>query len=243
LDTKFKIYKTQQQVADVLALDLVKMIKKAEKRKSFFTIALSGGNTPKLFFSVLAEKLRKSVDLSIVHIFWSDERCVPPDDPESNFGMTSRLLLKWIEIPKENIHRIRGEEAPEKEVLRYSEEIMKYNRHHENLPVFDMVVLGMGEDGHTASIFPENPESLFSEKLCEVTVHPLSGQKRVTMTGKVINNADEIIFLVTGENKAQIIEEIFKKGVSAHNFPASYIIPLHGNVTWMLDEGSGKYIR
>jgi len=238
----YKIYPTPNSLAEAFARDLVYMIVEAEKKKTHFTVALSGGNTPKLLFSVLAEKYTKSVDWSHVHFFWGDERCVDPDDPGSNYGMANSLFLSKIVIPEINIHRIRGEEDPDYEAARYSEEIIKFSRTVDNFPVFDLVILGMGDDGHTASIFPSNMELLSSNKICDVAVHPLTGQKRITITGKVINNSDMVIFLVTGHDKAQIIDSIFKKRADSVNFPASFIVPFHGINSWMLDQNAGKYL-
>jgi 6-phosphogluconolactonase len=235
-----KIFRTPLELAEFFALDLVKNIKEAEKKHASYTIAFSGGSTPHLFFSVLAEKYGKSVNWNYVQTFWADERCVPPDDSGSNYGMMNRLLLKKIRIPDSNIHRIRGEENPESEAVRYSEEIIRNTRSLNDLPVFDQIILGMGEDGHIASIFPGHQDLLTGEKICDVAVHPVSGQKRITITGKVINNADSITFLITGQSKARIIEQIFKNNAK---FPASYIIPRHGKITWLLDEKAGRFLK
>jgi 6-phosphogluconolactonase len=235
-----KIFRTPLELAEAFALDLVNHIKEAEKKHVSYTIAFSGGSTPQLFFSVLAEKYGKSVNWNYVQLFWADERCVPPDDSGSNYGMMNRLLLKKIRIPDSNIHRIRGEENPESEAVRYSEEIIRNTRSLNDLPVFDQIILGMGEDGHIASIFPGHQDLLTGEKICDVAVHPVSGQKRITITGKVINNADSITFLITGQSKARIIEQIFKNNAK---FPASYIIPRHGKITWLLDEKAGRFLK
>lgn len=243
LDRSFRIFPTPIELAEAFAIDLVNLIKEAENNKSPVMVALSGGNTPKLLFSVLADKYAKSVNWSYIHFFWGDERCVPPDDPESNYGMTSSLLLNKIIIPENNIHRIRGENDPEKEALRYSEEIMNNTRSIDELPMFDLIILGLGDDGHTASIFPENIELLDSGRVCEVAVHPVSGQKRVTITGKVINNADAITFLVTGHPKAHIVEGIFKNRKTAACFPAFHVNSSHGKVLWLLDKNAGEFVQ
>jgi len=243
LNRSYKIFPTPLELAEAFALDMVNLIKDAEKNQSPIMVALSGGNTPKMLFSVLADKHTKSVDWSYIHFFWGDERCVPPDDPESNYGVIRSLLFEKINIPEINIHRIRGEDDPEKEALRYSEEIINNMRSRNGLPAFDLIILGMGDDGHTASIFPENIGLLNSDKICEVAVHPVSGQKRVTITGKVINNADSIIFLVTGHAKSQIIEDIFKKRKTAAYFPAFHINSAHGKILWLLDENAAELIR
>ncbi len=106
-------------------------------------------------------------------------------------------------------------------------------------PVFDLVILGLGEDGHTASIFPGHPELLDSDKTCEVTYHPVTFQKRITLTGKVINNADAITFLVTGRKKEVVVEKLFKKDPHSLNYPAAYIVPVYGRLSWYIDKEAG----
>ena len=239
----YRIFPTAPDLAERLAFDLAKKIEKAEKENSPLNLALSGGNTPKILFSVLAEKYRSSLNWSFVNLFWVDERCVSPDDPESNYGMTHRLLLEKIDIPTQNIHRMKGENDPGTETVRYSEEILKYIALKNGLPVFDIVLLGMGEDGHTASIFPGNIGSFNSTGICEQAIHPVSGQKRVTLTGKVINNAREIIFLVTGKNKADIVHKIIKGREAFPEYPAANIYTEHGKTLWFLDKEAGMHLE
>jgi 6-phosphogluconolactonase len=239
LNRLYRVFPTPQELAEAFAAELINQISEASAKSLSFTLALSGGSTPKLLFTVLAEKFAKSVDWNQVHLFWVDERCVPPDDPESNYGMTNMILLKKIDIPDSNIHRIKGEANPETEAIRYAEEISRYTRSLNGNPVFDHIILGMGEDGHTASIFPGNQELMFSEKLCEVSFHPVSGQKRITITGKVINNPDHITFLVTGSSKAPVIEHIFIKNTI---LPAFLIVPAHGEIKWLLDKKAAEFI-
>ena len=238
----YKIFLSPEELANGFAEELIGFIKAAERKKKFLTIAVSGGNTPRLFFTVLSEKYSKEVDWRVVKLFWVDERCVPPDDTESNFGMTNRILLSKIEIPSGNVFRIKGEEDPVKEAARYSGVIDNQIRQKNSIPVFDIILLGMGEDGHTASIFPGN-EKLFSSKInCAVAVHPVSGQKRITITGKVINNARSVFFLVTGKNKADIVNEIFRNSAVSGMFPAAHVRSLNGITTWLLDNEAGKFI-
>ena len=239
----YKIFRTPSELAEAFAKELAEKINVVGKSGLPFTLAVSGGNTPRLLFSILAEKYCTSVDWGTVHFFWVDERCVPPDDPESNYGMTKQILLDKINIPSCNIHRIRGEDDPVKETERYSHEILMQIRTKDMLPVFDLIILGIGDDGHTASIFQDNLNLIDSEKICEVAVHPVSGQKRITLTGKVINNADFVTFLATGQNKARIIEEIYKKKAQYMNYPATSIAPLHGGINWLLDEKAGELIK
>jgi 6-phosphogluconolactonase len=243
LNRTVKIYGTPQELAETFASDLVNRINRTGKKKSLFTIALSGGNTPKLLFKILADKYKESVDWSVVNFFWVDERCVPPGDTESNYGMTRQILFSNIIVPENNIHRIRGEEDPDNEAKKYSEEIVANTKSKNMMPMFDLIILGMGEDGHTASIFQGNLKLLNSSRVYEATVHPVSGQKRITITGKVINNASEVIFIVTGSNKASVVRSIFNKDAESVNFPAAYIAPSHGKLTWLLDEKAGEFIR
>jgi 6-phosphogluconolactonase len=156
--------------------------------------------------------------------------------------MAQRKFLSRIEIPSGNIHRIRGEDDPENEAARYSIEILSSVRNRDRLPLFDLVILGLGEDGHTASIFPGHSELFDSDKICEVALHPVTGQKRITLTGRVINNADNVTFLVTGKTKAEIVENMFKKDSSVINFPASFIVPVYGKLNWYIDHDAGILI-
>lgn len=208
-----------------------------------FNLAISGGKTPDLLFSILAEKYAHSSLWQKVHFWWVDERMVPPNHQESNFGVAQKLLFSQISIPEENIHRIKGENDPENEAFSYSGQIQKSIPQSENWPVFDLILLGMGDDGHTASIFPDRMELLESDRICEVAVHPTSGQKRVTLTGKVINNASKICFLVTGAGKANLFSEISKKTKKANLFPAAYVIPEHGDLYWYVDQSASQPIR
>ena len=243
VNCKVKIFASPYILAEKFAEELVLMINESAKKKRPLTIALSGGSTPELLFSVLGDHFSKSAEWEFVHFFWGDERCVPDDTPESNFGIARIKFLEKIELPSENIDRIVGEDNPEDEACRYSEEISRYTGKRDGLPLFDMIILGLGEDGHTASIFPANKELLESVNICEVAVHPVTKQKRITITGRVINNADAVIFLVTGKKKAGIVEKILNKNSAALLFPAYYIEPVYGAIRWLLDEESGSLVQ
>jgi len=224
------IYKDNPAVAEAFAKYLHDEIAKVDN----ITIALSGGSTPKLLFEILAKKYKAKIDWSKVHFYWGDERCVPPTDEQSNFRMTNDRLLKHVGIPLTNIHRVQGEYNPDHEADRYGKRI-EWNLTLKNgKPIFDLVILGMGSDGHTASIFPHQIELLNSEKTCEVATHPESGQKRITLTGGVINAAKQIHFLVTGESKKPVLKEIFSKKGNWKKYPASYI----EDATWWMDEAA-----
>jgi len=238
----YRIYETPQMLAEAFAELLVDRIREAEKSKKPLTIAISGGSTPKILFSVLAERYCKSVDWNMIRLFWVDERCVAPGDPESNFGMTEKLLLGKIKISAGNVFRMRGEDDPALEAQRYSDLIRSHTINKNGYPAFDIIVLGMGDDGHTASIFPGNNKLLLSDKICEVAVHPVSGQKRITLTGKVINNSKSVFFLATGSRKSEIVNEIFRNSAVSEMFPSAHIKTVNGTTTWLLDNEAGKLI-
>lgn len=217
-------------------------IKTASKRERFH-IALSGGSTPRILFDYLAGTYKTSEAWKYIHLFWGDERCVPPDDDESNFRMTEEHLLKKITMPSENIHRIKGEDNPNKEAVRYGEEVRSNLSYKTGLPLFDLIILGLGEDGHTASIFPNQMGLLNSQDICQVAVHPGSGQKRITLTGNVINNAAEVIFLVTGDSKKEILAEIINKSEKWKTYPAAHIHPVSGNLKWYVDKAAARLLQ
>jgi 6-phosphogluconolactonase len=230
-----RVFGTPFELAESFAGEIVQKIKDAGSHKRHITLALSGGSTPELLFSILGDHFTNAAPWSHVHFFWGDERCVPPVSPDSNFGMAFRNLIKKIKIPENNIHRIYGEKEPSGEARRYAALIEQHTKKKENLPAFDMIILGMGEDGHTASIFPGLENLFVSEKICEVSVHPVTRQKRITLTGPVINNADNVKFLVTGRKKSEIVRQIINKEGNYMNFPASHIVPVHGTIEWLLD--------
>lgn len=206
-------------------------------------IALSGGSTPKILFDLLATEFSADFDWNKIHFYWGDERCVPPTDDDSNYKMTLEHLLTKVTIPEKNIHRIKGEEEPAEEAQRYDNLIENNLPNEEGNPVFDIVLLGLGTDGHTASIFPHEMELLDSTSNCEVATHPDSGQKRITLTGPVINQARSICFLVTGESKKEKVHQIVNGTELAKNYPAYHINPRHGELIWFIDEPAASAIE
>ncbi len=234
-----KIYKDKQEVAEQFSSYFVDKLK---DRDSFY-VALSGGSTPKIVFDVLAEKFSNKVDWSKVHFYWGDERCVPPTDDQSNYKMTVEHLFSKIKVPKQNINRIMGEKDPNGEAMRYANLLEIDTDRVEGIPQFDLVILGMGDDGHTASIFPHEIELWDSEDHCVVATHPESGQKRVSIKGNVINMAKEVAFLVTGASKAEKVEAVIGKTKGYKKYPASLVNPASGNLVWFLDEEAASRLN
>ena len=234
------IFKSPEDLAAKFADQLMNWVENYSGKT--FHLAISGGKTPDLLFSALARKYSNSSLWQKVHFWWVDERMVPPTNPESNFGLANSLLFSKISISEENIHRIRGENAPENESLSYSDQIKQEVPQQNGWPRFDLILLGMGDDGHTASIFPDQLHLLDSRYVCEVATQPKSGQKRVTLTGKVIFNAANVCFLITGSNKAERLNEIWNNPEKAKLLPAAHIRLTNGNLIWFVDEKAAKEI-
>ena len=193
-----------------------------QKTDGPFHIALSGGGTAKLLFRLWAQEYVRKIAWSRLRFYWVDERCVPPDDPESNFKYADELLFQKIGIPDNHLFRIRGEEDPEQEARRYAAAVRAELPLQDGLPRFDAVVLGIGDDGHTASIFPHTPGLLTDPACYAVSRHPVTGQWRITMTGPLILNGAELLFPVIGPGKAEILQKI--AGPQGAEYPAGYIL-------------------
>jgi len=241
MSKKFQVFDIPEKLAENLANQLKESVNKSDKS---FYIAISGGSTPIIFFKKLAEEpFNEEIEWDKLHFFWCDERCVPPDDEESNFGMTKENLFDKIKIPSENIHRIKGELDPKEETFKYVNEIEDLVPKGKNgLPQFDWIFLGMGEDGHTASLFPDK-ELLFTfSNIAGIAEHPLTKQKRISLTFDVLNNAKLITFVVTGKSKSKILSEIIKELPDSKNYPSAKIKPVDGTMNWMIDKEAAFYL-
>jgi 6-phosphogluconolactonase len=204
-------------------------------------IALSGGTTPQSIFDVLADEFRNKIRWERLRLFWVDERCVSPTDNESNYRMTNEHLISGIGIPSENIYRVKGELSPEEALPEYIKVIKAEVPLKNGWPVFDLTVLGMGDDGHTASIFPHQIDLWKSPEICAIGNHPVTGQARITLTGKAINSSRQIVFLVTGENKAEKIEQIISYDRNSSKYPAKMVD--RSKTIWLLDEAAASLLN
>jgi len=229
-----KILDTVDELAEYFASLLVFRIAGTSGNQPFSWL-LSGGNTPKLFFRKIATNFRDSIDWNRVQIFWGDERCVGPEDEDSNYKMAWENLLDHIPIPASNIFRIRGETIPGAEAIRYGELFARNIRPFSGIPQADLVMLGMGEDGHTASIFPANIDLFKSNALFETSEHPVTKQKRITATGRVINRAKMVVMLAPGEAKAPRVAQILNRLDGWDRLPAAHVKPENGEMIWLLD--------
>ncbi len=197
-------------------------------------IALSGGTTPKEVYEVLAhESFRERIDWPRVHWFWGDERMVPPEHSESNYRMTQAALLSRAPVPKNNVHRIKGELAPQQAAQDYREALQAFFNGHKQ--IFDLILLGLGEDGHTASLFPETTAlQEMAHAVTEVFV-PKLDKWRVTLTLPILNQARKVVFLVAGKTKAEIVAGVLGLQQPAFKWPASLVQPQSGELYWLVD--------
>lgn len=235
---KMNIYPSATETACALIQRINEML--ANNPDKIFNIAFSGGFTPSLMYDLWAHEFVDSTPWQRIHFWWVDERCVRPESSESNYGQMRTLLLNVAPIPQENIFRIQGESDPVNEAIRYSTLVNEFIPQKNNMPLFDIVLLGMGEDGHTSSIFSGQEHLLSSPEIYEATYNPYSGQKRIALTGRPIINAELVVFLVTGKNKTEIVKEVVSSG---DRCPASYILHHSKNVEMFLDRFAAAGIK
>ena len=228
-------------VAAKFVHDFAQWIESQSDSSTRLNVALSGGSTPQILFRLWAEKWSDKIPWNRIHFYWGDERCVSPADAESNYGIAKQLWLDKIEIPEANVHRVHGEANPEEERSRYENEIRENLDVDENsIPQFDLVILGMGDDGHTASIFPHQMQFLKSDRVTEVAMHPQTTQKRITLTGTVLNAAQRVAFLITGEGKAAVLSQVINHTGEFESYPAAHIEAQ--DVAFYVDEAAGKML-
>jgi len=212
------------------------LVRAALRSRDQFTVALAGGSTPRQLYSLLTEK---RLDWERLHFFWGDERCVPPDHANSNFRMADEVLLSHVPIPAENIHRIHGELPAEEAALDYEDELRHFFRYQ--TPRFDLILLGLGSDGHTASLFPGTPAVREKVRWVVGVDHrspPPPLVNRVTLTPPALNAAANIIFLVSGTEKAERLAEVLQGPYQPELLPAQIVKPVDGHVCWLVDQAA-----
>ena len=235
---------------DVVALNIsgagefARAARDAVAAQGRFAVALAGGSTPKTVYLQLAAEDRSGASRlpwDRIHVFFGDERCVPPDHPDSNFRMASESLLARVPIPPANVHRFRGEDDPARAAAAAEQELREF--FGTGLPRFDLVLLGLGTDGHTASLFP-NTEAL-RETVRPVVANwvPKLNAHRLTLTFPVLNQAAEVIFLVTGTEKARVLGEVLRPAQDGPAYPARSVRPTHGRLLWLVDEAATSELQ
>jgi len=238
----FYVFNGPEELFRTAARVLLELCFAEVERKGYFTVALSGGSTPLGLYALLASvDFRERVAWKDIHFFWGDERCVPPDDERSNYGAAMRAMFSKVDVPQENIHRMRGEALPDKAAAEYEKEIAGFFRERgANEPSFDMVFLGLGEDGHTLSLFPGSGALAERDRLVVESRAGEGGPGRLTMTLPLVNNAGACAFLVSGAAKARILKAVMEGGRSS--YPASMVSPRSGNLIWFVDKDAASVI-
>lgn len=218
------------------AEQFVKVATVATAANGRFSVALSGGSTPADLYALLAtEAFARRIDWPHVHVFWGDERCVPPDHPQSNYRLARETLLARVPLPTANIHRIRGEDDPKQAATAYEERLRRFLGN----TGFDLVLLGMGDNGHTASLFPGLAGVTESVRWVVAQYVEVVSMWRVTLTPVVINAARHITFLVAGSEKADRLREVLEGPVQLEVLPSQAITPTAGELRWLVDAAAG----
>ena len=238
------VFKDATDLAKGAAGHILSVIEQTLARQDRFSLVLSGGSTPKAVYTLMGQPpLVERVPWSRVHFFWGDERCVPPDHADSNYRMAYETLLAQLSLPPQNIHRIKGEISPEEAAASYERSIVEFFGEEIHPPRFDLVLLGMGEDGHTASLFPESPALDETQRWVVAVEHnrpPAPLVARVTMTLPLINAARLIALIVSRAAKASLVRRALSEVGDAPILPVQRVHPEGGEMVWLLDEAAAN---
>lgn len=231
----------KDEVVSYIAKEIMKLAQDFVDINGVFSLALSGGSTPKKLYELLGKApYLHLIPWKFIHFFWVDERCVPPDNIESNYRLINNILLKKLKIPADNIHRIHVELGYKRAVDLYQKELRRFFNDAEQL--FDLVILGLGKDGHTASIFPDSDFTKQTGRLVSFTEGNYEDRPgiRVTLSFDAINFSKNIIFMVTGSEKAMIMNKIFHD--NNQELPVSYVNPKRGSIKWVIDREAAELL-
>jgi 6-phosphogluconolactonase len=231
-----RVFETPRRLAEAAAESFVEEAAKSIGDRGRFAVALAGGSTPKALYELLATGYRSTLDWGRIHAFFGDERTVPPDHEDSNYRMAQEALLS--RVPLGSVHRMRGELDPAEAAALYEEELAEF---FGGPPRFDLVLLGIGEDGHTASLFPGTPALDVRDRWAVENPVEKLGTVRLTLTVPAINAAERVNFLVVGEGKAGALKEILEGDASPHEYPAKLIRP-EGGAVWMVDQVAARLL-
>jgi len=242
LARKIEIYPTKLELVQAVAEKITAVIKESTRARGRCSIALAGGSTPRDVYALLAtESYQKRIDWKNVYLFWDDERTVPPDHSDSNYRMVQEALLRHIPIPEENVFRMRGEMEPETAAAEYAGLLKKFFAG--KWPRFDLILLGVGEDGHTASLFPGTSALLETKKEVTAVFVPKFNAWRITLTLPVLNAARNVMFIVSGRSKSEITQRVVNVGQPDKELPATLIYPQKGFLYWILDSESAALLN
>ncbi len=244
-DVAIRVFENADLVAEAAAELFARAARQAVEAGQPFNVALSGGSTPVRLFKLLAaEPYRDRVPWGGVQFFWGDERTVAPDHPESNFGAANEALLSKLDLPQANVHRIRAElRDPEEAAADYEAELRShFGLADAEFPRFDLTFLGMGADGHTASLFPGTEALEERRRLAVAQWVEKLGAHRITLTYPTFNNASCILLLVTGGEKAETLREVLEGPVDPPRYPVQLVRPESGELFWYIDEAAGRLL-
>jgi len=218
----------------------------AAEARGVARVAISGGTTPKAMFALLADSAAPyfaQVPWSKLELFWVDERCVPPTDADSNFRMTNEAMLSHVPLPAAQIHRMEGELDPQIAAARYEAAVRAgFKLEGAQLPAFDLVLLGMGDDGHTASLFPHTAALHETQRLVVANHVPQKDTWRITLTAPVINHGREVAFLIEGAGKAQVVHDVFAGSYDPESKPSQLVRPRSGRLSVWLDAAAAAQL-
>ncbi len=238
------VFSAAEQLSHAAARYVVQVANESIAAHGSFTFALSGGSTPKKLYALLAcDPYRQQIDWTKAEIFWCDERCVPPEDVESNYHLAREVMLSMLPIPAGQIHRMPADEADRAAAaVAYEQEIRRVFGTN-GLPSFDLMQLGLGPEAHTASLFPHQPSLQETERLVMFVTVPKPPPPRLTLTPPVLNAARHILFLVTGAEKADAVRAVVEGDDQPADYPAQIVRPTQGEVTWMLDTAAASTLQ
>jgi 6-phosphogluconolactonase len=237
-----KTFKGISELSQYAARSFIEIANESIQERGRFLVALSGGSTPMRLYELLGNQFQNEVDWSRIHFFWGDERCVPVDDAGNSYEQTKKVLFDKINIPNENTHRILSELEPDSAARAYADTLKVFADPPLAWPRFDLALLGMGDDGHTASLFPNSPMEVDSPALAVTANYQDRPANRVTLTPKVLNTSRNIIFLVAGKAKSVTLSKVLGDSYMPEELPAQRIAPEDGNLIWLIDEEAGSLL-
>ncbi len=244
-NVEIRILPTPQELFEVAAEEVVRAATEAVAQRGRFTIALSGGSTPKNLFNLLATNARTVFPWDRTYFFWSDERHVPPTDPESNYRMAEEIMLSKIPVNAGNVFRIAAENPDAAAVAEAYEQTLRkfFQLQPGQVPVFDLILLGMGPDGHTASLFPNTAGLQEKTRLVIANWVDKLKTNRLTMTLPVLNSARTVAFLASGTDKAQVLRTVLEEDAPPEQYPAKLVRPSDGRLMWFVDRAAASQLK
>ena len=245
LSPEITLVDTPKDVAERALKCFIDDARNSINERGCFNVAISGGHTPERFFELLGEtEVAKQIPWEKVQVFWVDERCVGPDAKASNYGLAATTFLNKVPIPPENVHRVSGEECDYNVAVHQYEDTIRsvFEITKGQIPKFDLIVLGMGDDGHIGSLFPNSCALFDTTDLASVVYVMDGGYSRITLTHPVITAANHLLILISGSEKAEILRDVLQEEPDEVKYPVHTLWPILDKVTWLVDNDAGRYL-